>query len=114
MGLKANNRYRQSRGKLLELTKQQQIARQEWQSHRNPDWTDKMIVAPAVPDGVMSWGFCRAFDFELGRFTHFDLPGSVAVAPVSGTSQVIKSDTTDKISRSKSSRRRSYLSLFGD
>lgn len=114
MGLKANNRARQRMGKLLELTKPQQEARQEWQAKRLPDWTDTMIVAPSIPDGLMSWGFCRAFDFELGRFTHYDMPGSIRVSPVGGKSTVVRTDTTDRLSRASHSVKRNKLALMGD
>lgn len=114
MGLARDNRMKQKSGSLLNLTKQDQVKRQEWQAKRAPDWTDKMIVCPSVPDGKMSWGFCRAFDFELGRFTHYDMPGSTNVPHVLGKSTVIRTDTTDKLNRSSRSIKRIKLSLQGD
>ncbi len=114
MGLRRDNRARQRLGRLLDLTKQQQEQRQEWQANRKPDWTDRMIVAPSVPDGVMSWGFCRVFDFTLLRFTHIDMPGSMRVSPVGGRSQVVRTDTTDRMSRAKRTVRRLKNGLMGD
>lgn len=118
MGLKRDNRYRQRMGKLLELTKPQQIARQDWQANRPIDWADKMIYTPGMPDvtkdGVMSWGFCRVFDYEKNKFTHHDMPGSIRVAPVAGKTQVVRTDTTDRLARMSMSVKRIKGLMHGD
>lgn len=81
-------------------------------------WTKRMINTANMPDpskdGVMSWSFARAFDFEIQEFTHIDMPGSVRVAPTAGRSQVVRTDTTDRLQRNASSVRRQKLSLMGD
>ena len=108
MGLKRDNRYRQSVGKLLELTKQQHVDRTEWQANRQLDWTDLTILTMGKwshSDGIMSWGFCRVFDVELGKFTHFDMPGSMRLNRVLGQSNVVRTDTTDRMARAGHSRR---------
>ncbi len=114
MGLRRDNRARQRLGKLLDLTKPQQIDRQLWQANRKPDWTDKLIHAPITHDGIMSWGFARTFDVELKKFTHVDMPGSCPISRVIGKSSVVRTDTTDRISRAKSSRAGHKLKLYGD
>ncbi len=77
-------------------------------------WTEKMIPAKSDPEFYMSWGFCRAFDFELKKFTHTDMPGSMAVKGVSGNSNMVLSDTTGRIARNGQSVRRQKLAMHGD
>jgi hypothetical protein len=110
MSLKRDNRYRQSKGKLLELTKPQQELRQEWQA-ANPhlEWWDTMIVTMGKwnhGDGIMSWGLAVPFDIELGKFRPdlADMPGSIKVHRVLGQSNAVRTDTTDRLSRAKHSR----------
>ena len=45
--------------------------------------TTARLIEKAIPNPAetseMSWGFCRTFDFELKRFTHYEMPGTIKV-----------------------------------
>lgn len=63
MGRARDNRFKQNRGTLLNLTKRDSEARDEWQKSRPLDWTDTMILTPRQK-AVMSWDACASLDLE--------------------------------------------------
>ncbi len=102
MGNKARNEHKHRTGKLLDLSRKQQKARQDWIDARPNTIVDKIenAIRDPSPSFHMSWGLGAIFDLDKMEYVKFDKPGKMRLdIPTDLGHNMVRTEKTDAISR---------------